>query len=225
MRTPFFTVALAIFRKDLRAEFRSRELISTMLLFALLSILIFSFALELDRLAREEAVAGVLWVTVIFASVLGLNRSMALEREQGSMDALLLAPLDPGAIFLGKFAGNLLFSLTVGLLLLPLMSLLFNMNLLQGWMLLTLILGTVGLSSTGTLLAAMTVQTRSRESLLPIALMPVVLPVMLAAVRASTGILTGSPQADWIGWPQIILIVDLIYLVLCFLTFGFIVEE
>ena len=102
MKTPFFSVVITIVRKDLRAEFRTRELLSSMVVFALLSILIFSFALELDRNARQEAVSGVLWVTVIFASILGLNRSMAMEREQGNLDAMLLSPIERAAIFFGK---------------------------------------------------------------------------------------------------------------------------
>ena len=225
MKTPFFRVVLAIIRKDLQAELRSRELVATMLLFALLSVLAFSFALELDRLAREEAVSGVLWVTVVFASILGLNRSMAMERENGNMDAMLLAPIDRAAIFVGKLVGNYIFALAVGLVLLPLMTVLYNINLFGGWLILTLILGTLGISITGTLLAAMTVQTRAREALLPIVMLPVVLPLLLAAVKATTGISNGAPFSDWQTWPQVLVIVDVIYLVLCYLTFAYVVEE
>ena len=183
MKTPFLQAVFAIVRKDLRAELRSRELVSAMLLFALLSILVFSFALELDRDAREAAVSGVLWVTIVFASILGLNRSMAMEREQGNVDAMLIAPIDRAAIFFGKLVGNGLFTLAVGLLLLPLMTILFNFSLLQPWLLAVLVLGTLGFSTVGTLLAAMTVQTRARETLLPIVMMPMALPVLMAAVR------------------------------------------
>jgi heme exporter protein B len=225
MKTSLLKTAWAIARKDLVAELRSRELVGSMLLFALLAVLIFSFALELDRVAREEAVSGVLWVTVVFASILGLNRSMALEREQGGMDALLLAPIDRSAVFLGKLAGNYLFALAVGVLLLPLMTLLYNITLVNAWVLLVLVLGTLGVSTTGTLLAAMTVQTRARESLLPIALLPVILPVLLAAVRATNGIIAEAPFADWGSWPQILAAVNVIYIVVCFLMFPYVVEE
>jgi heme exporter protein B len=194
-------------------------------LFALLSILIFSFALELDRIARQEAISGVLWVTVIFASILGLNRSLAMERDQGNLDAMLLAPINRATIFLGKLIGNYLFALAVGLLLLPVMTILFNMPLLQPWLLLILLLGTLGFSTIGTLLATMTVQTRTRESLLPIVMLPVALPVLLSAVMASTSILDNVPLDDWIAWPQILVVVDIIYLILCFLLFEFVIEE
>jgi heme exporter protein B len=223
--SPFWSVVAAIVQKDLQAELRSRELLATMLLFALLSVLVFSFALQLNRLAQEEAVAGVLWVTVIFASILGLNRSMAMERENGSIDAMLLAPVHRGAIFLGKLIGNLIFTLTVGLLLLPLMSLLYNMNLFKLWLLGILVLGVLGISITGTLLAAMTVQTRAREALLPIVMLPVVLPVMLAAVNASNGIIANLPFSDWATWPQVLIAVNLIYFVLSLLIFRFVIEE
>lgn len=225
MKTPFLTAVLTIIRKDLRVELRSRELVSSMLLFAFLSILIFSFALELNRVAREEAISGVLWVTVVFASTLGLNRSMAAEREQGNIEAMLMAPIDRAVIFFGKLAGNLVFTLLVGVMLLPLMTLFYNKPLFQPWLLLVLGLGTLGFSTVGTLLAAMTVQTRARESLLPILLMPVALPVLLAAVRATTAILNESPQADWIAWPQIVVVVDVVYLVISYLLFEYVIED
>ncbi len=225
MKTPFLKAVASIARKDLRIELRSRELVSTMGLFALLSILIFSFALELDRSARQEAISGVLWVTVVFASILGLNRSLAMERDQGNLDAMLLAPIDRVAIFFGKLAGNLAFALVVGLLLLPIMSILYNQSLVRPWLLAVLVLGTLGFATVGTLLAMMTVQTRARESLLPIVMMPIALPVLLAAVRATTAILTDIPLEDWIAWPQILVVVDVIYLVACYLLFEYVIEE
>ena len=225
MKTPFVATVRAIVAKDLRAEMRSREVLSVMALFALLSVLVFSFALELDRSAREEAISGVLWVTLIFASLLGFNRSLALERDQGSIEAMLLAPVPRSAIFVGKLAGNTLFTLVVGLVLLPLMTLLYNMNLLVAPLIVTTVLGVFGISTIGTLLATMTVQTRAREALLPIALLPVVLPFLLTAVNASKGILSGAPDADWLPWLQMMAGITVIYLVLCLLLYGFVLEE
>src|SRR5690606_24435089 len=161
MNTPFWQAAFSITRKDLRAELRSRELVNTMGLFALLSVLIFSFALELDRVARQEAVSGVRCVTGVFASMHGLNRSMAVEREQGNLDALLMAPISRSAIFAGKLIGNFVFTLVVGLVLLPLMTVLYNVPLMQPWVVVLLLLGIAGFATIGTLLATMTVQTRA----------------------------------------------------------------
>ena len=114
MKTPFLRVVISIIRKDFQAELRSRELVGSMGLFALLSVLVFSFALELDRVARTESISGVLWVTIVFASILGLNRSMAMERDQGNLDALLIAPIHRAAIFVGKLVGNFVFTLVIG---------------------------------------------------------------------------------------------------------------
>ncbi len=225
MNTPFLAAVAAIVAKDLRAELRSRELVSSMALFALLSILIFSFALELNRLARQEAIGGVLWVTVAFASIIGLNRSLAGERDQGNLDAMLLAPIARSAVFFGKLAGNFVFTLAVGLILLPLLTVLFNLNLVQPWVLVVLALGVLGFSVVGTLLATMTVQTRAREALLPIVMLPVALPVLLGAVRATTAILNGAPLEDWIAWPQILVVVNVIYLTLCYLLFDYVIED
>lgn len=225
MTTPFHSVVIAIIQKDLQAELRSRELVATMLLFSLLSVLVFSFALELDRVAEEQAVSGVLWVTLVFASLLGLNRSMAIESDNASMDALLLAPINRAAIFAGKLISNFLFTLTVGAVLLPLMTLLFNMNLLTGWLWAVLLLGTLGICVTGTLLATMSMQTRAPSAILAIVQLPVALPILLAAVTASNGIIGGLPNSDWLAWVQILAVVNLIYLVLSFLMFAYVIEE
>ena len=225
MTTSFFTVVIAIIQKDLQAELRSRELIATMLLFALLSVLVFSFALELDRVAEEQAVSGVLWVTIVFASLLGLNRSMAIESDNASMDALLLAPINRGAIFMGKLISNFLFTFTVGVLLLPLMTLLFNMNLLTSWLWLVLLLGTLGICITGTLLATMAIQTRAPSAILAIVQLPVALPILLGAVISSNGIIAETPFNTWQAWIQILAVVNLIYLVLSFLMFTYVIEE
>jgi heme exporter protein B len=224
MQTPFFRVVYSIVVKDLQAEFRSRELLSLMVIFALLSLLIFSFALELDRIAREESISGVLWVTVAFASIIGLNRSLTIEREQGNLDAMLIAPIHRAAIFVGKMAGNFLFALIVGALLVPIAALLYNVPLLSAWLAIVLLLGTLGLSAVGTLLATMTAQTRTRESLLPVVMLPLALPVVLTAVRATTGILSAQPSADWLGWLQLLAFVDAAYFAACFVMFEFVVE-
>ncbi len=223
MTTPFLRCVLAIIAKDLRTEIRSRELVSVMALFALLSVLVFSFALELDRAARAEAISGVLWVTLIFASLLGLNRSLAQESDQGNLDALLLAPVSRSAIFLGKFAGNALFTGIVGLALLPLMTVLYGMNMLDPWVIVTTLVGIAGFCAIGTLLATMTAHTRAREALLPIALLPAALPFLLTAARATKGILNGAPE--WQVWLQLLAGITVIYLALCLLLYGFVVEE
>ena len=137
----FLRAMTAIIRKDLAAEWRSRELFSAMLVFALLVILIFNFALELDARARASVTSGVLWVTFAFAGTLGLNRSMATEKDRGCLDGLLLAPVDRAAIYFGKAIGNLVFMFIVELIVLPVYSILYNTNLFQPGLLLVVLAG------------------------------------------------------------------------------------
>ncbi|XWX02767.1 heme exporter protein CcmB [Aggregatilineales bacterium SYSU G02658] len=217
--------ALSICLKDLRAEARSRELLGMMLLFALLSVLIFSFALELNAVARREAVSGVWWVTIVFASVLGLNRTMALEREQGNIDALLLAPIPRAAILIGKFLSAYLYALLVGLILLPVMTVIYNLPLVSLWVVVMLLVGAWGICMTGSLLAAMTVQARGGESLLPVALLPVALPILISVVQATTGIFEGSPRGDWSSWLPVLMAINVVYTAVCLAVFRFVVEE
>lgn len=223
--TPFFKAAWTLFLKDLRIEFRSRELVSAMGLFALLSVFAFSFALELERATLQTAAAGIFWVTVVFAVMLGLSRSLAAEREQGNLDALLLAPMDRSAIFVGKLLANLLFGVIVGLLLMPIMTVLYNVPLLDIRLLAVLILGTLALTAVGTLLAAMTVQTRARETLLPILMLPTALPVLTLVVRASNGIMQVQPEELWISVLPILVLLDMVYGVMCFLLFPYVLED
>jgi heme exporter protein B len=224
-RPSFIQATLAIVRKDLSAEFRSRELLSAMLVFSLLVIIIFNFALELDPKTREEVTSGVLWTTFAFAGTLGLNRSMAVEKDRGCLDGLLLAPVDRAAIYFGKVISNLVFMFVVEAFVLPIYSALYSVNLFNPGLLLIILLGSVGYTAVGTLLASMAVQTRTRDVLLPILLFPVAIPVLLAAVRASTGFLTGA-EMDEI-WPSLNLLIvyDVIFTAIAFMVFDYVVEE
>lgn len=215
----------ALVWKDLTAELRSRELLGAMLLFGLVVVLIFNFALELDGGARMTVISGVLWVTFTFAGTLGLNCSMAVERDRGCLDGLLLAPVDRSAIFFGKALGNLIFMLLVEAIVLPLFSALYNVNLLIPGVLAVVVLGSIGYVTVGTLLAAMAVQARTRDILLPILLFPLVIPVLVAAVRASSGFLQALPLAEIWPWLNLLIGYNLIYAAACWMVFDLVVEE
>ncbi len=215
----------AIVWKDLAAEFRSRELIGAMLVFAALVILIFNFALELDIRTRETVTSGVLWVTFAFAGTLGLNRSMAIEKDRGCLDGLLLAPVDRSAIYFGKAIGNLFFMLIVEAIILPMYSVLYNVNLFQPGLILVILLGSIGYTAVGTLLASMAVQARTRDMLLPILLFPVLIPLLLAAVKASNGFLQGFEMAEIMPWINVMIAYDVIFIAVAFMVFDFVVEE
>jgi heme exporter protein B len=215
----------AIVWKDLAAELRSRELLSAMLVFALLVILIFNFALELDAAARASVTAGVLWVTFAFAGTIGLNRSMATEKDRGCLDGLLLAPVDRSAIYFGKAIGNLIFMLVVEAIVLPVYTVLYGVNLFNPGLLLVVLLGSIGYVAVGTLLASMAVQTRTRDILLPILLFPLVIPILIAAVKASTGFLQGSAIGDILPWINLLAVYDVVFTAVAFMVFDYIVEE
>ena len=223
--TAFMKAMGAVVWKDLAAEWRSREMLSAMLIFSLLVIFIFNFALELDARTRASVTSGVLWVTLVFAGTLGLNRSLAVEKDRGCLDGLLLAPVDRSAIYFGKALSNLAFMLLVAAIVLPVYSVLYNVNLLIPGLLLVILLGAEGYVAVGTLLASMAVQARTRDILLPILLFPVVLPVLVAAVKASSGFLQGLGWADVSAWLNLLLVYDVIFTAVAFMVFDYVVEE
>jgi heme exporter protein B len=217
----------AIVWKDLAAEIRSRELLSSMLIFALLVVIIFNFAFDLDPITRTSPniTAGVLWVTFTFAGTLGLNRSMAQEKDRGCLDGLLLAPVDRSAIYFGKVIGNLVFMLVVEAIMIPVYSILYNVNLFNPGLILVVLLGSIGYVSVGTLLASMAVQTRTRDVLLPLLLFPVVLPVIIGAVKASSAFLQGLEMSEIWPWLNLLIVFDVIFTAIAFMTFDYVVEE
>jgi heme exporter protein B len=224
--TPSFLKAMfAVVEKDLAAEFRSRELLSAMLVFSMLVILIFNFALELEPDIRRKVTSGVLWATFAFAGTLGLNRSMAIEKDRGCMDGLLLAPVDRAVIYFGKVISNLAFMLIVEAIVLPLYGVLYGVNLFQPGLIVVILLGSIGYTAVGTLISTMTIQTRMRDVLLPILLFPVVIPVLLASVKASAGFLEGAEFSEILTPLNILIVYDVIFIAVAFMVFDFVVEE
>ena len=221
----YLSAIRAVIWKDLTAEWRTRENLSAMLVFALLVILIFNFALELDIQAQESLSAGVLWTTFIFAGTIGLNRSLAVEKDRGCLDGLLLAPVDRSVIYFGKAIGNLIFMLLVEIVVLPVYSFLYQVPVFQPGFLLVVLLGSIGYVAVGTLLATMVVQVRTRDILLPILLFPLTLPVIIPAVKASQGFLLMLPLTEITPWLNLLIVYDLIFTAAAFMVFDFVVEE
>ena len=215
----------AVIWKDLTAEWRTRENLTAMLVFALLVVLIFNFALELDIQAQESLSAGILWVTFIFSGTIGLNRSMATEKDRGCLDGLLLAPVDRSVIYFGKVIGNMIFMLIVEIIILPIYSFLFQVPVFQPGLLLVVLLGSIGYVAVGTLLATMVIQVRTRDILLPILLFPLTLPVVIAAVKASQGFLELLPISEVSTWINLLIVYDLIFIAVAFMVFDYVVEE
>lgn len=216
----------AIVAKDLAAELRTREMLGAMFVFALLVIFIFNFAFEL-RVGNQKTLApGVLWVAITFSGMLGLSRSFIRERDRGSLEGLLLAPVDRGVIFLGKMLGNALFIAVIDLIVLPVFVVLFDIPIATLPLLAMIaVLGTIGLSGVGTLFSAMAVHTRAREILLPVLLFPLIVPVILSAVKLSAAVIDHLPFAEAQQWLGLLITFDVVFAVLSFLFFDYVVEE
>ncbi len=220
----FFNQIITVATKDIKTELRTRETLSGMLVFALLVVLIFNFAFDLRVDNVRSVVPGALWVTFTFAGVLGLNRSFASERDQGSLEGLLLAPVDRSALYLGKTSANIVFMLITEVIVLPVSTVLFNLNLLHPQLFVVALLGTIGFAGVGTLFSAIAINTRARDVMLPILLFPISIPIIIAAVKLTSAILdTGAVTEAGTWWPLLISF-DAIFLVVSALIFEYAVE-
>ena len=218
-----FSQIWTILWKDIRCELRSKQMWAGMGLFALLVLVIFNFAFDL-RVDNKAAVApGALWVAFVFASFLGLGRTIAAEREKGSFDRLLLCPVDRKAIYLAKLAGNVLFIGVVEIVALPVFAMLFDVPLAVGGLLPIVLLGTIGIASVGTLFSAMAAATQARELLLPILVFPLIVPIVIASVRATGALMVVTAnEPPWLG---LIAAFDAIFLSLSTILFEYVIEE
>lgn len=218
---------LTIAWKDIISEFRSRETISSMLIFCLIVVVIFNFMFEPGSNLVKEMVPGILWVAITFAGILGLNRSFIYEVDQGCLQGLLLCPVDHYMLYLGKTIGNFFFMVIMEIIIVPLMIILFNLNIVHILLPLFLIilLGTLGFAAVGTVLSAISVNTRAREILLPVLLFPIAIPILLAAVKATGAVINEGTFASAQSWIRILAGFDIIFLVISSLLFEFVVED
>lgn len=213
--------------KDLRIEARTREVTVSTGLFAVLVVVLTSISFFVDDLTARLIAPGVLWIAIAFSGVLAIGRTWGRERENDAMRGLLLAPVPRPAIFLGKAIGTLAFMLVIEVLLLPLVAVLFHVDLMPvlGALAAVLALGTLGFVLTGTLFGAMTVRTRSRDLMLSVVLFPLVTPALLAGVIATRGILGGEPLEETLAWMRILGAYDLIVGACGWFLFGPLVSD
>lgn len=217
--------AVVVAWKDILSESRTRDTLSSVAVFALLTIVIFNFAFEPGSDTAELVAPGVLWATFTFAGVLGLGRSFVLEKDKGCLEGLMLCPVGRDVIYLGKMLGSLAFMLAVEVMVIPIFLILFDLPLFMPGLALITLMATVGFVAVGTLFSALAVNTRARDVLLPILFFPIVAPVIIAAVKASGLILDGQSWSELSSWLQIIAAFDVIFLVVSALVFEFVVEE
>ena len=219
--------AWLIAAKDLRLEFRSRTAFLSSLVFTALVLAIFNFARDPTVLSGADMAPGILWITFCFAGLLGLNRAFQLERENRTLDGLLLAPLGRTALYLGKAIANLVFVGTVEAVALPLFALFFNVPILPVLAPLVgvIALATVGFVFVGTLLSAIAVNTRFAELMLPVLLLPFLVPPITSAVQLTARLFEGRPFSELTAWLKLLVGYDIVVIVTAILVFEFTLDE
>jgi heme exporter protein B len=224
----FFRVAWLVVRKDIAVEVRSWELVSTTVFFAFTCVLVFAFALVEEGRAVADVAAGILWIAIAFSGTLALGRTFERERQTETLRALMLAPADRPAIYLGKLTGILLLMGLTELMLVPLIGLFFQAPIAERPLLLAALIaaGTMGYAAVGTLFAAMLVRARSRDVMLPILLYPITVPVIIAGVRGTTAIFQTTPDEPLARfWLVLLLFFDVVFVTLALWTFEPLMTE
>lgn len=217
---------LAALRKDLLLQWRGRVQIVAIFAFGAAALLLFSFAIGPDSLALRQHAGGFLWLALLLASTLSLAESFEREMEEGALEGLLLLPAGARWLYYGKAIANWAQLAMLGIALVPVMVVLYDAGTLHLVSLLgVILLGTAGLSAPGTLYAGMTAQARGRQTLLPLLFFPLVVPVLLAAVKATSLLILGDPMGQLRAWSTLLIAFDVIYWSLCGLLFGRVVEE
>ena len=218
---------IAIAYKDLLQEARSKAVTVATLFFSAIVVVILAFAIGPNPTFLSNAAPGVMWVALAFAGIISSGQSYQAELEESAFEQLLLYPLPRAAIYLGKLLSNWLFMMFLGIIILPITSILFGGGsaVWWPWLLATIFLGTLGFSLITTFYGALTANLRARESLLPVLMFPIVVPVILAAVRATGELMHLGNLEVAQDWLKLLLGFDLVYLVVCTALFGFLVEE
>ncbi len=215
----------AILRKDLMIELRRRELVVSMLVFALLIVVTFNFAFDLRVQSVVSVGPGALWAAVLFAVLLNVGRTIVVERDRGAWDGLLAAPLEPGALYLAKLLGNVAFTAAMEVVLVPAFAAIYDLNVVAPRILLALFLGTVGLAAVGTLFAGVLASTRAREAMMPVLLFPLLLPVVIATVKATSESLSPNAVMGSEPWTGLLAAFDLLFVTLGYALFDHAAEE
>ncbi len=221
----FWARVMAIVWKDTISEMRTKETTSSVLVFTLLVIVIFNFAFGANQEMLTAVAPGILWTTFAFAGVLSLNRAFVPEKEQGCLEGLMVCPGSREVIYTGKALSSLLFMLVVEAIALPVFALLFNLPVFSLQIIVVTLATTIGFVAVGTLFSALAVNTRAREMVLPIIFLPIVIPIIIGAVKAYESALAGQPWSSLASWLQIIMAFDVIFLVVSFLLFDFVIVE
>ena len=218
-------VIWAIGRKDLLLETRNKDVIVAVSVFALLVLMIFTFAIDINQVNAKLTGPGILWASIAFAGVTGLNRAFALELEGNTLEALMLAPISRDLIYAGKMFGNFLFITAAQIIVIPIFAVLFNLAVLRWEMLVVSLLTTIGFSAIGTLFAAMTIRVRAREVMMPLLFLPIVTPLIMAAVESTSHVVNDSSWPEIYQWIQLAIAFDIAFIVISAFIFQQILED
>lgn len=223
----YLRAVAAVVWKDLTIERHTRQVLSIMVVFSIAAVIVFNFALELRLDAARNGATGLLWIVILLAGTLGLNRSLANEQENHSMEAVLIAPIDRSALYLGKVISVCLFVFVLEAILLPIFIAFFNKPYWRPQVILIVVLGTIGYVAAGVLVSSMSIQTRSRDVLLPVLLLPLSLPSVLAAATAASAYMFPElPPWNEVQTPiALVVAFDVLMLTAGFLTYHYVVEE
>ena len=222
----FVRPALLVAWKDVLLELRNREVVVTALVFGVMLVVIFNFALNITPSTVNVVAPGVLWVAFSFAGVLAMGRAFVSEREEGTLDALLLCPVSRDSIYFGKMLAMFLFMIVIEAALLPIFAVFFNFSAFSITLVGVIVLATLGFAAVGTLFAVVAANVRAREIMIPILFFPIVSPVIIGAVEVTGAAIGGpGPVVSTARWIQLLAVFDAVFLVICPWLFGMIVEE
>ena len=223
----FMRQVAAIVWKDFAVELKTRELFVSMFIFAVLVILIFIFSVDLSIVNANEVGPGVLWVAILFAGTIGLNRSFMLEKENQCIQGLMLAPIDRSVIYFGKMLSNLAFLLIMEAFILPVFMIFFNVDIFSHLfsLLFVILIGTIGFSALGTLLSSLSANLKTRDIMLPILLYPLMVPIAIGSVKMTSQVLAGEGLSSVMNWVGLTLCFDVIFIGVSIMTIDHILEE
>jgi heme exporter protein B len=216
-----------IIEKDVIMELKSKEVVTSMLIFSLLVVIVFSFIFEPGAEYKLDLVSGILWMAITFSGILGLNKSMMNEITGGNLNALLLAPVDRSAVFFGKVFSNFIMLVAMEIITLPVFMVFYNVNIFANSLIpvIVILLGTYGFSVLGTFFALLSVKSKTREIMLPLLLLPVMIPIILASIQSLNIFIKTEDFSDALKWINLIIGFDVIFTAVIFAIFDFIVEE